>query len=216
MISKNTISRVKTGIVLFFTIFLMIKFNFIAVYILLIFATFAFLEFLAMTEVIFKKKIFKYMTNLLFLSYLSIFCFFFFYSLNIFYLKIIIFILLFGCISSDIGGYIVGNIFKGPRLSKISPKKTISGALGSIIFTFVVVTIIIFFNTNTFSYLIFIVSTLTSIGCQLGDLFFSYLKRKSKIKDTGTILPGHGGILDRVDGILLGIPTGAISLILFT
>ena len=59
------------------------------------------------------------------------------------------------------------------------------------------------------------ISIITSISCQIGDLFFSYLKRKAKIKDTGKFLPGHGGVLDRVDGILLGFPTGLISLILF-
>ena len=55
---------------------------------------------------------------------------------------------------------------------------------------------------------------MTSLYCQLGDLFFSYLKRKAKLKDTGNILPGHGGVLDRLDGILFGIPLGFLTLIL--
>ena len=59
------------------------------------------------------------------------------------------------------------------------------------------------------------VATITSISCQLGDLCFSFLKRKAKIKDTGNFLPGHGGVLDRIDGILLGVPLDLISLILF-
>ena len=55
---------------------------------------------------------------------------------------------------------------------------------------------------------------ITSISCQLGDLFFSYLKRKAKVKDSGNFLPGHGGVLDRLDGILLGIPFGFLTLTL--
>ena len=73
----------------------------------------------------------------------------------------------------------------------------------------------IFFLTNNFSYLILIIAIITSIACQFGDLFFSFLKRKAKIKDTGNFLPGHGGILDRLDGIFLGIPIGFISVTIF-
>ena len=65
-----------------------------------------------------------------------------------------------------------------------------------------------------FSYKILVVAVVTSIFCQLGDLFFSFLKRKAKLKDTGKIIPGHGGVLDRLDGILLGIPFGFITIIL--
>ena len=59
------------------------------------------------------------------------------------------------------------------------------------------------------------ISIVTSISCQIGDLFFSYLKRKAKLKDTGNFLPGHGGVLDRLDGIFFGLPSGFISLIIF-
>ena len=115
---------------------------------------------------------------------------------------------------SDIGGYTFGKIFKGPKLTKISPKKTITGAFGSLIFSMVLMSGSIFYFTKNFSYLILILALLTSISCQLGDLFFSFLKRKAKIKDTGSFLPGHGGILDRIDGILFGVPVGLISLTL--
>ena len=69
--------------------------------------------------------------------------------------------------------------------------------------------------TKNFSYTLLIIAVITSAACQFGDLFFSFLKRKAKIKDTGNFLPGHGGILDRLDGIFLGLPLGYISLILF-
>tara|TARA_B100001093_G_C26653668_1_gene938626 strand:- start:567 stop:992 length:426 start_codon:yes stop_codon:yes gene_type:complete len=138
----------------------------------------------------------------------------FFSFSNFFQLKILLFSLLFGCVASDIGGFVFGRIFKGPRLTKISPNKTISGAIGSLIFTCIIVSVSIFYFTKNFSYLILIISVMTSIGCQLGDLFFSYLKRKAKLKDTGNFLPGHGGVLDRLDGIFIGIPLGFISIIL--
>ena len=118
------------------------------------------------------------------------------------------------CIFTDIGGYVFGKIFKGPKLTKISPKKTISGALGSLIFTCVVILSLIYIETNFLNFSIFIVSLITSISCQFGDLFFSFLKRKAKLKDTGNFLPGHGGELDRLDGIFFGIPFGFLTLIL--
>ena len=124
------------------------------------------------------------------------------------------FIFLLGCIASDIGGFIIGKIFKGPKLTKISPNKTYSGAAGSILFTsvFIYSSFIIF--TNKVNFTILILSIIISISCQIGDLFFSFLKRKARVKDTGNVLPGHGGILDRVDGILLGVPFGFLTLIL--
>ena len=60
-----------------------------------------------------------------------------------------------------------------------------------------------------------IIGTLTSIFCQIGDLLFSLMKRKANLKDTSNYLPGHGGILDRIDGILLGLPFGILSIIIF-
>jgi phosphatidate cytidylyltransferase len=119
-----------------------------------------------------------------------------------------------GCIASDIGGFIFGKIFKGPKLTKISPNKTYAGSIGSLIFSLLIVStsFIIFFNLFNLS--IIITGLIISIFCQLGDLFFSYLKRKAKIKDTGNILPGHGGLLDRLDGVLFGIPAGFISVMM--
>ena len=118
------------------------------------------------------------------------------------------------CISTDIGGYIFGKIFKGPKLTKISPNKTISGALGSIMFSATFASLAIYYFTKNFEPYIIIVGFVTSISCQIGDLFFSFLKRKSLLKDTGNFLPGHGGILDRVDGVLLGLPIGFLTLLI--
>tara|TARA_B100001093_G_C26615790_1_gene922263 strand:- start:419 stop:844 length:426 start_codon:yes stop_codon:yes gene_type:complete len=138
---------------------------------------------------------------------------FFFFS-NVLQLKIILYSLLIGCVASDIGGFVFGKLFNGPKLTKISPNKTISGAIGSIIFTSLAISISIFYFTKNFNYLILIICIITSVACQIGDLFFSFLKRKAKIKDTGNFLPGHGGVLDRLDGILFGVPIGIYALTL--
>ena len=107
----------------------------------------------------------------------------------------------------------MGNSIKGPKLTKISPKKTISGAIGSIVFSTSLILISTYYFLNYFSFNVILIGILTSIACQSGDLFFSYLKRKSRVKDTGNFLPGHGGILDRLDGIFLGVPVGIILFI---
>ena len=114
--------------------------------------------------------------------------------------------MLVGCVASDIGGYVFGKIFKGPKLTKISPNKTIAGSLGSFTLASLTTLSLIFLETNIINFSIFLIGLNTSLFCQLGDLFFSYLKRKAKLKDTGNFLPGHGGILDRLDGIFFGIP----------
>ena len=118
------------------------------------------------------------------------------------------------CIFTDIGGYIFGKTFKGPKLTKISPKKTYAGAAGSIFFTLIIISLLFYYFLHSFNYKIIIIAFTTSIFCQIGDLIFSFLKRKAKLKDTGKFLPGHGGILDRLDGIFLGIPFGFLTLIL--
>ena len=111
------------------------------------------------------------------------------------------------CICSDIGGYIIGRAIGGKKLTEISPNKTISGSIGS--FCFSVFPLLLFYNFDPSKYLYstnnFLLCLEISLVCQLGDIFVSYIKRKAKVKDTGRILPGHGGILDRIDGIIFAI-----------
>ena len=154
------------------------------------------------------------MLNIFFISYVFIFCFIFLMFFNNTLLKYTLSIILFGCIASDIGGFIFGKIFKGPKLTKISPNKTYSGAIGSIVLTLITVSILFYYFLKIFNLDTIILALVVSIFCQLGDLLFSLLKRKAKIKDTGNILPGHGGVLDRLDGIYLGIPVGILTLAL--
>ena len=120
------------------------------------------------------------------------------------------------CISTDIGGYTFGKLFKGPKFTSISPNKTYSGILGSYVITiFFSIIFIKFFGVNFLEnnfIFIFCLIILISTVSQFGDLLISYFKRKSKVKDTGNIIPGHGGILDRIDGMIFAFP---FSYILF-
>jgi len=119
------------------------------------------------------------------------------------------------CVSTDIGGYIFGNLFKGPKLTKISPNKTRSGMIGSFVLSLIVSSLFviqysneIYINQNSiendFKFVILIL--LISSVSQIGDLIISYFKRYSKIKNTGNIIPGHGGLLDRIDGMIFVFP----------
>ena len=213
--TKNFKKRISTSLILLFLLSLMFIKNFIFIYCLIVIGVVSILEFIKINSIIFKKSIAYYsLINFLFVSYI----FFTFLALiafsSLINFKIFIFLILLICIISDIGGYVFGNIFKGPKLTKISPKKTISGSIGSLISSSIIPFLLINFLTNSINFDILILGFLVSLGCQLGDLFFSYLKRKSSLKDTGNFLPGHGGVLDRIDGMLLGIPTGFIILLL--
>ena len=212
--SENLKKRIITSLLLFILIFLILSFNFILVYTLIILGSLALIEFFNLSNRIFSNKTKLLIFNSIFIIYISIFCVFFFIFSNFLQLKVIVFCLLLTCIASDLGGFIFGKIFKGPKLTSISPNKTISGACGSLILSLLVFTISIYYYTNNVSVKTFIVAIFTSFFCQLGDLIFSYLKRKAKIKDTSKILPGHGGVLDRIDGILIGIPFGFAALTL--
>ena len=127
-------------------------------------------------------------------------------SFNDNYLPFLIILLV--CILTDTGGYIFGKIFKGPKLTKYSPNKTYAGMIGSyflcILFYFICINLNIFNKFSSLNTLIFIL--LISSTSQFGDILVSVFKRYSKIKDTGKIIPGHGGLLDRIDGMIFAFP----------
>ena len=123
------------------------------------------------------------------------------------------------CVSSDIGGFVFGKIFKGPKLTKISPNKTYSGMVGGFLLSIISINFYIYYANKylgkyaEFTIEAFIMVILISSISQFGDIIISYFKRLSKIKDTGKIIPGHGGILDRIDGMIFAIPFTYIILI---
>ena len=213
--SKNLSLRLLTSFFLLSLLILMIKFSVIFVSFMIIIFVFSWIEFNQMIEKIFFKKenIFsKFILRLTIFIYLS----FFFWITVSNYIKIypqlniyIIFVILI-CIFSDMGGYLFGKIFKGKKLTRISPNKTYSGSIGSFILSLIFSLLYNNYFELTELHIILILSTLISLICQLGDLFVSYIKRRASVKDTGNILPGHGGILDRIDGVLFALPFGLI------
>jgi len=114
------------------------------------------------------------------------------------------------CISTDTGGYIFGKLLKGPRLTKLSPNKTYSGVIGSFLLATIITILFFELTLITFNFRFeletFIFVLAVSLVSQIGDIIISYFKRLSKIKDTGNIIPGHGGILDRIDGMIFAYP----------
>ena len=147
-----------------------------------------------------KHKLYK-IIGLIFL----IFSFYTFYELSI-ELILLIFVILI-CVSTDIGGYIFGKLFKGPKLTKISPNKTYAGMIGGYFLSLLCLTIItnlVFYPSLSIQ--LFIITILLSTVSQIGDIIISYFKRLSKIKDTGNLIPGHGGLLDRIDGMIFATP----------
>ena len=174
----------------------------------------AWIEFYALISKIFKKneikhKILRFLCKATSLFYLSTLVYLIFLiesdhlNLKIYFLYSVLV-----AIMSDIGGLVFGKIFKGKKLTKISPNKTISGSIGSLIFSILLIPFYYksLFNENLLD--IFIITIAISTISQLGDLFISYIKRKANVKDTSDILPGHGGILDRIDGMIFAIPFG--------
>tara|TARA_E500000178_G_scaffold326065_1_gene353953 strand:- start:2 stop:652 length:651 start_codon:yes stop_codon:yes gene_type:complete len=214
MISNNLKKRIITSIFLSIVILVMFYYKPVLALMLLIIGNFCVIEFSYILNGIYKNNFYKTLVNIIFIIFIFSFCLLFFFLSNFFQTKIILFSFLICCAASDIGGYIFGKTFKGPKLTIISPNKTIAGAIGSIILSSIVFIGIFYYFFDNINLKFFIIAVFTSIGCQIGDIFFSYLKRKAKIKDTGNFLPGHGGFLDRVDGILLGVPIGFVTLTL--
>ncbi len=166
-------------------------------------------EFYFILSKLFKQnKFYTYISMLLILITLSCIIIFVWTAIsgNNYDAKLTFFLIVSITISTDLGGFLFGKIFKGKKLSKISPKKTYSGMIGSYIIS-LVTTYCLFRNYLNFTDL-FLFTLIISTSSQIGDLLISYLKRNVNIKDTSNILPGHGGLLDRFDGLILAIPIG--------
>ena len=213
--TKQFFYRILTSIFLFFTVYLIFINNIFSIIFLLIIFIISYYEFYKLIVLIKKNLKLSYYNficyNILFFIYLLFFTIIIYNSLS--YEsndKIFVLFILFLCILTDVGGILFGKLIGGKKLTKISPNKTIAGSIGGFILSFLCLFLFKYFtpNNSLFNLLILVIST--SFFSQIGDLFVSFLKRKAKVKDTGKILPGHGGLLDRIDGILLGLPLGII------
>ena len=212
--SSNLKKRIATSIILISLLIGMFFYSYIMIVSLIIISIISWIEFYALISKIIKKdnlkaKFLRFFYKAVSLFYLSGLVYLIFvieseYSnLKIYFLYSVLV-----AIMSDIGGLVFGKIFKGKKLTKISPNKTISGSIGSFIFS---ISLIPFFYKNQIDQnllSILLITIIISLTSQLGDLFISLLKRKAKVKDTSDLLPGHGGVLDRIDGIIFAIPLG--------
>ena len=194
--SIEFIKRVVSSIILLpLTIYFIIQGSFLLIFFIVICLTVACLEWHMMS----KKKSY-YIYGFFFL----IFSFYTFYELSIELIDVFYVIII--CSSTDIGGYAFGKIFKGPKLTKISPKKTYAGMFGGYFLSLISLSVIISFLDYDTSLVLFLLTILISTVSQLGDIIISYFKRLSKIKNTGKLIPGHGGLLDRIDGMIFAFP----------
>jgi phosphatidate cytidylyltransferase len=215
--SRELKKRIITSLILLLLLFFMFNHAFIFLISLIIMAVIAWVEFYALIVKVFKKKnkkekIFRFIGKSVSLLYLSLFVFLVIIN---FEQKLYIFYLLLISIFSDLGGLIVGKILKGKKLTKISPNKTVSGSIGSFIFSLILIPFFYAEFINFDIFLLIIFTVLISMISQLGDLFISLFKRKAKVKHTSNLLPGHGGLLDRIDGILFALPLGLLILKIF-
>ena len=212
--NSNIKKRILTSILLIALLIGMFFYSYIMIVSLIIIAIISWIEFYALISKIFKKKIlkdkfFRFSYKALSLIYLSGLVYLIF-AIESEYsnLKIYLLYSVLVAILSDIGGLVCGKIFKGKKLTKISPNKTISGSIGSFMFSMLLIPF--FYKVQIDQSLVnfFLITIIISLTSQLGDLFISLLKRKAKVKDTSDLLPGHGGVLDRIDGIIFAIPLG--------
>ncbi|WP_415276208.1 phosphatidate cytidylyltransferase [Candidatus Pelagibacter sp. Uisw_116] len=206
--------RIITSLFLLILLILMYIYNYVLIIAVIIISLIVWIEFFGLIMKIFyknnlKNKIFRLLfkgTSLIYLCLLSFLIVLIFSNENIYKFFAIYSLLI--AITSDIGGMVFGKFFKGKKLTKISPKKTISGSIGAFVFS---ILLIFIFNKNFENYVfmkvLFFTVTVSFIS-QIGDLFISFLKRKANVKDTSDILPGHGGFLDRIDGIIFALPFG--------
>ena len=212
--SLNLKKRILTSILLISLLIGMFFYSYIMIVSLIIIAIISWIEFYALISKILKKNILKDSFYRSFYKFLSLFYLsgLVFLILAIeseyFNLKIYLLYSTLVAIMSDIGGLVFGKIFKGKKLTKISPNKTISGSIGSFIFSIFLVPFFYKSQIDQNILSLLLITIIISLISQLGDLFISLLKRKAKVKDTSDLLPGHGGVLDRIDGIIFAIPLG--------
>ncbi len=213
--TKQFFYRILTSIFLFFAVYLMFIDNiFLILFLSIIFiiSYYEFYKLIILIKMNLKLIYFNFIFyNILFSLYLSFFTIIIYNSIvhesND---KIFILFILFICILTDVGGIFFGKLIGGKKLTKISPNKTIAGSIGGFTLSFLCLLFFLAFISNYSLFNLLILAIATSFFSQIGDLFVSFLKRKAKVKDTGKILPGHGGMLDRIDGILLGLPLGIV------
>lgn len=207
--------RIITSILLLLILYISMLNQLIFFFLLTTISFFVIAEMFSLIKNIFNENKYNiFFFNLIVISYLI----FFFSQIYIFAIfdynnKLYFTFFLAICIATDIGGYVFGNLFKGKKLTKISPNKTYSGLIGS--YTLSSFVFLYFYYQFQFSYSFLIFTFLISSISQIGDLSISYLKRKANVKDTGNFLPGHGGILDRVDGVIFAVPFGINFLFIF-
>ena len=208
--------RITTSIILLLLLIGMYLYSFIMIISSTIIAIIIWIEFYAIISKIFKKrsikdKFFRFLYKSISLLYLLLLVFLIFFIESRYYdFKFFLLYSISISIMSDIGGLVVGKTIKGKKLTKISPNKTISGSIGSFIFSLSLIPLF-YERFIEYDYLtLTLITIMISLTSQLGDLFISYLKRKAKVKDTSDLLPGHGGFLDRLDGIIFATPIGIL------
>jgi len=211
-VSLELKKRIITSIFLLTLVLLMLFYTYVLILSLIVIGVISWIEFYALISKIFKKKNYKDISSRFLCK-----------TISLLYLSLLIYLIIFTKLSkpemyviliyaisisimTDIGGLVIGKIFKGKKLTKISPKKTISGSLGSFIFSIALIPIFIQYLPDYSILNILLITLFISLISQTGDLFISYLKRKAKVKNTSDLLPGHGGVLDRIDGIIFTIP----------
>ena len=218
--SNELIKRIFTSIILVSLLILAFLYSFILIILLIFVSIISWIEFNSLFLRIFNKnepmsKFLRFLFKAISLIYLFFFSIMIFKTIGNIEIKKYLIFLITVCVCSDVGGLVFGKFFKGKKLTKISPKKTVSGSIGSVILSLPLIPIFYpIFNYNYDLIFLLILTIIVSTSCQLGDLFISYLKRRAKVKDTGDLLPGHGGVLDRIDGILFAVPIGLLMFLI--
>lgn len=213
---NNLNKRILTSFPLLIIAIFAIYIKIILVLSLFIISSILIYEFSNIVKNIFKKnKANSFIILNLFVFYICLFTtqIYFFLSGELENKQIVFLFILLICIFTDLGGYIFGKMFKGKKLTSISPNKTYAGMFGSFLCSLIICLLFIIYLNFSINLIIF--TLLISLVSQVGDLFISYLKRKANIKDTGNFLPGHGGLLDRLDGMIFAIPLGIKIFIFF-